>query len=102
MVEIFYSNPRPLSEENSSRPGYRYFDSQGRLVAWSIREFGRVAFFQVKTFKDVALESGEKLVVPEAIVCTFTGRELDPNFELEKGETLDLSIGEVHRWTPSE
>jgi hypothetical protein len=61
--------------------GNRRYDSQERLIAWSIREGDYFVFYQVKSFREILLPSGEKADVPAAFVCALTDREVEPSFE---------------------
>ena len=80
-----------LPEEKSARTGYRYFDSQGRLVAWSAQSGEHLLFYQVKSFREITGPEGERTDVPAEISCIWTDRELDPNFEPAKGDTFNLA-----------
>ncbi len=89
--------PETVPEEKSRRGGLRYRDSRGRLVAWSVRQGDYLLFYQVKSWRRITQADGKKLEVPEAVVSTWTDRELDPNHELGERHAVGLSDGQGYQ-----
>ena len=65
-------------KEQDTRVSRRRYDTQERLVAWSVRQDDHFLVFRVDAFREVTLENGEKLGVPEMIQCRFSEQDIDP------------------------
>lgn len=93
-----YSDQEP--EESLSN---RRYGSLERLVGWSQRSDDRFLFFRVKSFREVTLPSGEKLEVPEKVMCAFADREVEPDFDGLKGDSAaDISPVEYKEYATDE
>ena len=58
---------------------HRRYDAKERLVAWSKRQADHFLLFRVSAFREVTLENGDKLDVPETIECRFSQVDVDPD-----------------------
>lgn len=64
-------------KENDTRVIQRRYDAKERLVAWAVQRDDHFLAFRVNSFREVRLESGKTLDVPEAIECRFCHSEID-------------------------
>ena len=65
-------------ENNDALVSDRRYDTQERLIAWTVRQDDHFLLFRVEAFREVILEGGEKLDVPETIRCTFSDCDAEP------------------------
>jgi len=112
MTEIHNVLYPPKDED--TRVSHRRYDAKERLVAWTARQADHFLLFRVHAFREVALENGAKLDVPETIECRFSQVDVEPDSaftdvtyydadgNIVDGSNVDSTVRGEYVWTGRE